>query len=74
MSYKSIFILDLSAVRHCLNLAVIWRVRSARVRCGEKHAMRTIVALAATGILMVMVCAGRALFFAFTAECSAIEE
>src|ERR1019366_7098867 len=60
MSYKSIFVLDISAVRHWLNSAVIWRGRSACVRCRGRHAVRTVVAFVATGMLLVMVCAGPA--------------
>src|ERR1019366_1438617 len=60
MSYERIFVLDLSAVRRWLNSAVIWRGRLAPVRCRGRHAVRTIVALAATAVLMVMVCAGPA--------------
>src|ERR1035437_6913069 len=60
MSYKSIFALDLSAMRRWLNSAVIRRGRSARVRCGGRHAVRTVVAFVATGMLLFMVCTGHA--------------
>src|ERR1035437_2766104 len=60
MSYKSIFAFDLSAMRRWLNSAVIRRGRSARVRCGGRHAVRTVVAFVATGMLLVMVCTGHA--------------